>query len=369
MKELTIGYTSDFGCFDKETWYELLSRFQDANLYQTWSYDMVRFGRKCVDHMILRKGDTVVAVAQARIVRLPLSKTGIAYLRWGPMWRLAGAMEDEEVFRQVIRALRNEFSMRRGLVLRLYPYVYQGEDDVLEQILKKEGYRRHEDGRNKRTLILDLDLSFKELRANLNQKWRNCLNRAEKNGLELIEGEDEDLFDEITKIYMQMVRRKGLVELSDINHLKMVQRNLPLGLKLKVVLCKLNGALCSGAIFSAIGTTGTYLIGATSDIGLKTNGSYMVQWAIVNWLKENGFRHYDLNGINPQTNIGTYRFKSRLAGKHGREVEFLGRYQVADSRVSSFVVNWGERLSSGYQKMVQAIRALRNESKKGLPEK
>jgi len=365
MQELKISYKADFSASGKDAWYESMSHFQDANIYQTWAYDMIRFGRKGVAHMTLRKGDDIVAAAQARIYQLPVIKTGIAYVLWGPMWRPKGVPDDKEVFRQAIRALRNEFSYHRGLVLRLYPLAYRGENENLQQILLEEGYKFYDGGKTDRTLIINLEPSLKELRAVLDQKWRNCLNRAEKNGLELIAGEDESLFDEITKIYWEMVRRKALIELSDINHLKVVQRELPPALKLKVILCRMNGEICAGGIFSAIGSTGVYLVGATSDTGMKTNGSYIIQWAFIKWLKENGFINYDLNGINPDTNPGTYHFKRGLAGKRGREVEFMGRFQVADSILSDLAVKGGESALSGYRRIARAGKYLRHAMKKG----
>jgi hypothetical protein len=365
MNALTNGYKAEFGSLDKEAWHKVLSRFKDTNLYQTWSYDMVRSGRKDVAHMILRKGDTVVAAAQARIVRLPLLRKGIAYVMWGPMWHPAEASDDAEVFRQAVRALKNEFSCRRGLVLRIYPLAFREQYGDLEKILQEEGYASIENDRVKRTLILDLNPPLEEIRANLDQKWRNCLNRSEKNGLELIVGEEEALFSEVTKIYWEMVSRKKLVELSDIDHLKAVQRDLPPALKLKVILCRLNDETCAGGIFSTIGSAGVYLVGATSDVGMKTNGSYTIQWAFLKWLKENGFLKYDLNGINPHTNPGTYHFKRGLAGKHGREVEFLGKFQVADSILSDLVVRGGERLLSAYRRMGLAGKSSRNAMKKG----
>lgn len=349
MKTLDRMYSVDFDHRNKEAWYELMNRFQDANLYQAWSYDVVRYGPKGVSHMVLRKGREVVAAAQARIHRVPRTSTGIAYVFWGPMWRLEGAREDREDFRQAVRALRNELSLRRGLVLRLYPLAFRGRDDALRKILLEEGYHFHDEAMTKRTLIIDLEPSLKELRAGLHQKWRNGLNRAERNRLELISGEDDGLFDEISEIYSEMANRKGLHELSDLIHLKSVQKDLPGPFKLKIILCRRDGVTCAGGIFAAFGATGVYLIGATSGVGLKTNGSYAVQWAFVKWLKENGFRYYDLNGINPETNPGTYHFKQGLAGKGGADLEFLGKYQVADNRVSSFVVGWGERALSTYR--------------------
>lgn len=360
MQELDREYRAEFFHSDKEFWYQLMSLFQDANLYQTWSYDTVRLGHKDVAHMILRKKDTVVAAAQARIYRLPSTRLGIAYVRWGPMWRLNGAPESTEVFRQAVRALRNEFSLRRGFVLRLYPLVYKEDIDDLQKILLEEGYKFYDGGKTDRTLIINLALSLNELRAALDQKWRNCLNRAEKNGLEMVAGEDESLFNEIKKIYREMVKRKSLIDLSDINHLELVQKDLPQNLKLKVILCRLNGETCAGGIFSAIGATGVYLVGATSDAGMKTNGSYIIQWAFLNWLKENGFFYYDLNGINPEANPGTYHFKRGLAGKKGREVEFLGKFQVADSILSDLIVRGGERLLSACRRIGRTEKSLRH---------
>ncbi len=346
-------YTVESGCLDKDAWYDTMSRFQDANLYQAWSYDMVRYGAKSVVHLVLRSGDEPVAAAQARIARLPGTRAGIAYVLWGPLWRPVGRPEEnQEVFRLAVRALRDEFSLKRGLVLRLNLLAFSGPHDVLRQILVEEGYRRHDEAQTaRRTLIVDLKYSIEELRAAQHPMWRNHLNHAEKKGLELELGENESLIDEIAPIYMEMASRKGLVELNDIAHLKRVQKDLPSSLKLKIIVCRQGGLTCAGGIFSALGTAGLYLTGATGDKGMKTYASYMVHWTYVKWLKENGFLYYDLNGINPELNPGTYQFKRQLAGKAGMEVEMLGKYQAADRAMSSLIVQGGERLLSGLRKI------------------
>jgi peptidoglycan pentaglycine glycine transferase (the first glycine) len=358
MKELSGEYHSEFGHFDKETWVNIMKNFQDANLYQAYSYDMVRYRRSCVIHMILKRREAVVAAAQMRIQRLPGTKIGIAYIRWGPMWRLTGIQEDQEVFRQALRALRNELSYRRGLVLRVYPLAYREGDEGLEKILKEEGFKCQNDGRTDRTLLIELEPSLEELRYTLDQKWRNCLNRAERNKLELVSGEDECLFEEIEIIYKEMTRRKALVELSDITHLKRVQKDLPDGDKLKIILALQSGKICAGAIFSTIGKMGVYLVGATSEVGMKTNGSYVIQWQFIKWLKENGYHYYDLNGINPQANPGTYKFKRGLAGKNGKDIYFLGKYQVVDNLLSECIIKCGEQIISEYRRFVRAKRSL-----------
>jgi lipid II:glycine glycyltransferase (peptidoglycan interpeptide bridge formation enzyme) len=89
-----------------------------------------------------------------------------------------------------------------------------------------------------------------------------------------------------------------------------------------------------------------YLFGATSTMGLKRRGSYLLQWKLIQRLKEAHVRQYDLNGINRETNPGTYKFKSDLAGEKGREVRLVGCFESCENMISSVSVNVGERLTA-----------------------
>ena len=44
MKTLAEGYTVKIDQISKDEWSELLPRFDDATIYQTWSYGAVRWG-------------------------------------------------------------------------------------------------------------------------------------------------------------------------------------------------------------------------------------------------------------------------------------------------------------------------------------
>lgn len=359
MKALDQGYAACFVKVEQQVWYNVLSCFSDTNLYQTWSYDIAQLRQDKISHFILKKRGVSVAAAQVRLMNLPILNKGITYIYWGPMWRQKGVPADPEIFRQTIRALRNEYSIRRRLVLRIFPYVFRGKDDALKEILADEGFEYYDDGKSHRTLIIDLAPSLEEIRAALDQKWRNCLNRSEKNNLEIVSGTEDSLFEELKIIYNEMVCRKGLEDITDIEHLKKVQSDLPAEFKLRVILCRLDGQVCAGAIFDAIGTTAVYLVGATSNAGMKSNGSYLIQWSFLKWLKENGFLFYNLNGINPEINPGTYHFKRGLAGKKGMDLEFLGKYQVSDNPISTVLVDTGEKLSFSLNKAMKKFRFLR----------
>ena len=102
--------------------------------------------------------------------------------------------------------------------------------------------------------------------------------------------------------------------------------------------------VCAGLVCSTIGHTATYLLGATGDRGMQSNGAYLLHWRLIEQLKKNGPAVYDLYGVNPEKNPGTYRFKKDLAGHHGREVVFLGQFEACASAWSQRCVDFAGRL-------------------------
>jgi hypothetical protein len=364
VRELDPGYSVAVDRLDETSWCQIIGRFEDANIYQTWTYDEVRCGRSNISHLLLKRAGEVVAAAQSRIVKVPLVKAGIAYVRWGPLWRRTDETADPEIFRQAIRALRYEYCHKRGLVLRLYPVLFQESGSGFASILAEEGFGKSA-GRPDRTLVLDTGKPIEELRSGLRPHWRRYLKVAEKNGLEIIEGSDDALFESFVGIYKEMVGRKKFSEPNDIREFRMIQRHLPEHLKMKILLCKAGGKLCAGLICSAVGKTGIYLFGATSNEGLKARGSYLLHWKLIEWLQQNGITNYDLHGINPETNPGTYKFKADLCGNNGSDLHFLGRFDTYSSVLSHSCVTIGDALRARYQELRKkmAERAERQEAR------
>src|SRR6266487_5740741 len=156
MRPLAGGYAAAVDNVDEPSWCRILERFDDANIFQTWSYGDVRGGRRNISHLILTHEGEIVAGAQARVVALPLLGVGVAYIRWGPLWRLRQAGASLETFRQSLRALRNEYACRRGLILRLYPVLFEDDAPCFASILQEEGFSAAADLTRARTLRLDL---------------------------------------------------------------------------------------------------------------------------------------------------------------------------------------------------------------------
>jgi lipid II:glycine glycyltransferase (peptidoglycan interpeptide bridge formation enzyme) len=349
VTQLLPGYSVEIDKFDKESWHNNLDKFADANIYQTWAYEEINSGEKNLSHMLLIKNGKAVAAAQARIVKIPIVNIGVAYVRWGPMWHLQGELPNHEVFTQAIRALRNEYACRHRLVVRILPLLYNDQADIFYPILAQEGYVHPPNEEPQRTLVIDLNRSLEELRKGLDQKWRNRLNRGEKNNLNIIEGFDDNLFRLFLETYGEMHDRKNFTETVDVHQFRLMQSDLPESFKMKIFIAICEGKPAAGVICSSIGDMGVYLFGATSDAGLSAQGSYALQWRALNWLKESGVAWYNLNGINPIINPGTYHFKSGMCGKNGKDIKYLGTYDAFNGVVMRNAFKLAEFIRTTYR--------------------
>lgn len=329
------GYSAEFDAVNKDEWYKIINQFSDANIYQTWDYDAVRCGEENISHLVLRSTNKIIAAAQARIVRIPILGLGAAYIRWGPFWQLRNQTADPTAFRMALRALRNEYVCRRGLILRIFPVLYNDNTHSCIDILTNEGYVPVPEEDPGRTLILDISMPNEDLRKKLDQKWRNCLNKSERNQLDVIEGTDDSLFVDFIGLYHDLLERKKFQEPNDINEFRMIQQELPPEFKMRIFLCRSDGISSAGVICATIGETGVYLFGATNDQGMANKGSYLLQWKAIQWMKNNGCRYYNLNGINPLTNPGNYHFKAGVSGKSGKDVHYLGRFDCYSGGITA----------------------------------
>jgi len=338
MQSFEAGFSVDVDNLDQTRWSEACQRFADYNIYQTWGYETARNGESNVSHLLLKNDGRVVAAVQARIARIPLLRFGMAYILSWPVCRQRCCTTDVEVFRKAVRVVRAEYVERRGLAVRLIPQVGESEKGEFRRILEEEGYVYEPQGRRSRTIVLDLSPSLDELHDGMHPKWRYHLKKARKLNMESVDGEDDSFFEQFESIYAEMIDRKRLTGMTDVGKCRKIQKALIPEERMRVFLCKEEGELCAGGICSALGDTGLYLFGATSNRGTKNCGSYLVHWNMVEWVKSRGCRWYDLNGINPEKNPGGYRFKSRLAGAHGKDVRFAGQFDASPNTLIQLLV-------------------------------
>jgi lipid II:glycine glycyltransferase (peptidoglycan interpeptide bridge formation enzyme) len=310
----------------EQQWNQLLEKFSDATIYQTWAYGAIRWGENNLSHLILKCNGGVIGIAQIAIKRLPLLNSGIAYIPWGPLWQEKDSIPDENNLCQLLRALRDEYAVKQKMLLRIAPNMFFDEGHI--SMIEQEGFGRQKSADPYNTIVIDISSNLEILRKNLDQKWRNHLNKAEKNDLVVEEGTDIRLFDIFIDLLKEMYERKNFPVGLDYNEFRKIQQTLPASHKMKIMVCMSQNEPVCATICSYLGNKGLYLLGATGNRGMKLNGSYLLQWRMIQWLKEQGCSFYDLCGINPKTNPNVYTFKRGLAGKAGGEIFHIGQFDA-----------------------------------------
>lgn len=333
---------------DSSSWERVLAQFDDASFYQTWAYGTAGGGRKSVSHLVAKEGEEVLGCCQVAIRRLPSGATGFADVKWGPLCVKTGGRFNPDVLVRLLHEIKEEYAQRRGLLLRVWPHATRDRQVIWKTTLESESFRLNQSERPYRTLMLDVSPPLEELRKNLLQKWRNCLNKAEKNELVVLEGTSDELFRTFQGLAAEMRERKNLGPAVDYEEYRRIQQDLPASAKMQIMICQHNGEPVAAAICSVLGNTAIYMLGATGQKGLGLNGSYLLQWRMIEWMKAKGVRYYDLGAFNPELNPSVYHFKLGVAGKSGWEETFLGNYLGA--------FNWRGRLAETAMHLARILR-------------
>ncbi len=328
MESTEQNYSIEIDRIDEPEWSELLRRFDDATLYQAWQYGAHQYGLNNLTHLVVRRGGRVVSAAQGRVMKVPGVKLGIAHFPWGPMWRSKDSPALPAVLGRSLQALFDHYACRRGLMVRIRSYEVDRESnqETLFPVYASTGFTHHA-GSHYQTMRLDLTPSLEELRRRSSSRWRRHLRAAEKKELKVVIGSGDELYREFVRLNDEMYARKSIeIFHPDIDRYRNIQQDLPEHLKMMIFLCEYEGEFVAASVVSAVGNTGMYFFGASSDRAIKENirASYLLHWRTIEWLKEHGYRWYDLRGYDPKLYPGVSHFKAGLNGEVVGFAEFVG---------------------------------------------
>lgn len=353
-RPVSMEMTVEIDQVGEREWNQLLPQFADATIYQSWAFGAVCYGEKQLSHIVLRRGKVAVAMAQVRVVQLPIVKAGVAYVRWGPLWRRMGEALDAHALNCICQALVDEYVVRRGLLLRVIPHVYEGdlEKNNVQAAWEQLGVREPDGEASYRTFRVDVMPPLEHVRKGLQQRWRNYLKSAEGAGFQVSDGTQKKFYDEFLWMYDEMMARKRFETSVDVREFGRIQERLPAPLKMRVFLCENQGNLMNALVVSRIGETGIYLLAATSNAGLEGKGAHLLQWTAMTRLHEEGAKWYDLGGCHPERNPGVYQFKK---GMGGAESLMMPRRERVDRFVSRATLDVAERLRKSSVKWRRAL--------------
>ena len=301
---------------DGATWDQAISEFEDISCEQTDCYMSGQWGGRT--HRLIVRDDVGKVVGGAIVVMFsaPVVGSGLAYVKFGPVWRRRGEQYDAKTYKAVVKALIREFCDRRGALLSILPRPSPDYEPIEKTCLEELGFvtRRALDDPDRYLVRIHED-ETSQSRA-LDQKWRYNLRKALKNNLTIKCFSDDGGDDVFRSLHDEMTARKKFSDSDALSIMPGVRAGLNRAMQPHTFIAYHNDVPIAGAIIAVHGDTAYYLFGATSHKALPLKAGYALQWEILQWLQGKNARWYDLGGTLAEP--GLHQFKKGLVGKTGQ---------------------------------------------------
>ncbi|MGB3906290.1 MAG: peptidoglycan bridge formation glycyltransferase FemA/FemB family protein [Anaerolineae bacterium] len=313
-----------------------------GHLLQSWGWGEFkrRFGWEAARFVAWdAAGTELTGVAQVLLRDLPLGK--MAYVPKGPV----ADAEDAVTWKTLLTEL-HDFGRKRGAsFLKIEPDV-EGEPP-LAQLLAEHGFRRAKRGiQPSTTIVVSLNGDPEEILTRMKSKGRYNTRLAERKGVTVREGEEEDipLFYEL----LEETRDRDAFAIHNEEYYRQAWRIFAPRDHAKLFLAYYGRELLAGLMAFAMGCRAWYLYGASSSQHRNLMPNHLLQWRAMCWAKERGCTTYDLWGIPDEAGSGredmeavlkrgglwgVYRFKRSFGGR-------VARYSPSYDYVYSPLLYW-----------------------------
>jgi hypothetical protein len=279
-------------------------------------------------------------VAGAALVALavtPLVPRGIAFIKFGPLWRPGGEPASMHTLIGILTAIRDEFAVKRRLLVRLFPPPDPEYEVEWDHCLAATGYRTGRFDPDPDRYFVDLTLSEAEQLASLGKDWRSNLRKASAE-LVIEEVDPKAALGRFMGLYAAMWERKRYSDRHNIEMLSQIVATAPPEFRLRMFMAFEQGEPVAGTIAVGPGERIFVIYGASSDAALKLRAGYALRWWMVNALRGSGSRWLDLGGA--EGDQGLRHFKEGLSGKSGW-VALNGAERHCGSDPASTLVGFG----------------------------
>ena len=167
-----------------------------------------------------------------------------------------------------------------------------------------------------KTIWIDLSVGLERLLANLDSQWRYGARKALREGVvveETSSPSDIGVFFGLCESISEAKRfalpgSRALVE----NLLRASRESF--AVEARLFVGRLEGKVVAGALVIRSGVNAHYFWGGVDRAHPKLRAGEAVQWAVMEWAVKAGLKIYDLEGVDPERNPGTYNFKKKMGG-------------------------------------------------------
>lgn len=167
-----------------------------------------------------------------------------------------------------------------------------------------------------KTIWIDLVQGETELKKKLDKQWRYGIGRAEREGVKIEESRNRQDMEAFFFSCRQVSEAKNFHLPGSAELLyELLNNGTHNKQTMTLFLAKYGGDVAAGAMVARSGKHLHYLWGMADRRFSKQRAGEAVQWSVIQWAIEQGCTLYDLEGIDPVNNPGTYQFKKKMGGE------------------------------------------------------
>lgn len=323
--------------FSPDEWTEIVSSFRDLSLMQTWEYGTakVKSGPWNVERAIFIEGNGTVGAVQAVVRTLPWVGGGLVWINRGPLWK-KDKNTNPSLLVPMMEELRRYWVDERHMVLRIAPSSRQEELNI--EAFEKAGFRVDRRLSGWASATVDLSPPVESLRGQLQQKWRNCLNKAERLELVVQSGCGEEIFRDFLSEYGTFLKERRFSTTVTPTLLSLLRELSPIGRRPWIVTARKDDKKLGAVLIARYGQTCEYLAGSINEDGRKFNASQLLLWRALCEMKDQGYRRFDLGGMDPdRTPPGIFHFKAGLGGTLHR---LIGEFEAHNGALVNRIIRF-----------------------------
>ncbi|MDD3793549.1 MAG: peptidoglycan bridge formation glycyltransferase FemA/FemB family protein [Candidatus Gracilibacteria bacterium] len=185
------------------------------------------------------------------------------------------------------------------------------------------------------THLLDLKISEDELLSNMKKEDRYYINRAIKEGVEIVIGNTNEQIDLLSTMHQNHSKKIGYHSFS-ADFIKILYDAF--GDNITTISARYNGNIESILMTIRFANTCVYYIAASDIISHKFSPNYLCQWEAIKNAKENNCEIYNFWGVSPDNNpkhpiAGVSKFKRKFAGYdysllHAQDLPITKKYWI-----------------------------------------
>jgi hypothetical protein len=166
-----------------------------------------------------------------------------------------------------------------------------------------------------RTIWIDLAKGREHLWNGLQKKWRHGVGYAARAGVQVAQTRDAQRVGEFFRLCQSVSQAKGFsLPASETLMRNLLDSSADGPVSSHLFLATFENRLSAGAFIIRCGRHVHYFWGATDRDVSRVRPGEALQWAVIEWALAQGCTLYDLEGIDPAGNAGTYEFKRKMGG-------------------------------------------------------